>query len=965
MAAALLTGGASVMPVFAEAKVKTYAELKSSAKMANGSKFYLKTTTGFYKAVEVELKNGKKVCTLEETADANKKEIFTVSNLQAIGGQYTFSLSDSKGHAIYLDATGAVDGNKTVEESKIVSTFITTTNELKSLSGFSASLKNATDITASLATEVETIDAEMLNEYNMEGFTFGFNAKTDLVGNSFSQPIYAVQVVAGGSIDAGTYFVVDGTEKALKALKEDFKDGSLDTETNLANKDIKVIALNKDKKYSIKAAESVAYSLQVVAGDKLNENEAAFTVTEFDKLANAGEYELKIADPAGSANPLYIGAIQYTPTDTKTYVTTVTASEKHQLIPATLGASTYLDASVLLKENAVNYVNVYFTSSKESQKDGFQTEYHKYLVPTVKSSSFVYAANAADDLNAHSAAQWAVADFDGKYSFTLVNRETKQAIKLGLQESEVKGEYKLVAATENGTAVSFSDLETSSDDNTPKPIAGTTVKFIPVEKEAGYLNLTKEEMEAGVKLSFTGKTALIGEKTFYAAEGDNNALVSSMDAADAFKFNVAKAEGKINAADKDEVADYTIQEIEVAYLKDGKVTTAKDTLFVPTYNLFYTVEVNGEDVNYYLDKTLKFAKLASETDKPAEFVFRANANGSYAMLATDADVRFDDDIKAEAKAVGVNTATGKTLDVEAADFYNVAGDDFAYVTVAVQDNSDKTTLAAEPRHASFDNILGSINFQLNANSINEGVLGETMTFWLDTADSKAVTPSFYISRGVVAEGDSVPSYRMFMYNASDSLSIFDEGSAQATLNEKYQLEGTSKIAKVIFRQAEIAGIDTIATSVNGEAVKVAAKEDKAAGILGGVDNFKFGIRLADEAVADEYVIYSKADNKYVYALNGKLGLTASEKEAMVFTLGDEVPTSNESVEDAVAVVKVSTGNGTVTVQGAAGKKVVITNVLGKVIASTVLTSDNATFNAPAGIVAVAVEGEEAVKAVVK
>ena len=61
----------------------------------------------------------------------------------------------------------------------------------------------------------------------------------------------------------------------------------------------------------------------------------------------------------------------------------------------------------------------------------------------------------------------------------------------------------------------------------------------------------------------------------------------------------------------------------------------------------------------------------------------------------------------------------------------------------------------------------------------------------------------------------------------------------------------------------------------------------------------------------------------------------------------------------------TTDNGTVTIQGAAGKSVVISNILGKVVAETVLTSDNVTIAVPAGIVAVAVEGETAVKVVVK
>ena len=82
------------------------------------------------------------------------------------------------------------------------------------------------------------------------------------------------------------------------------------------------------------------------------------------------------------------------------------------------------------------------------------------------------------------------------------------------------------------------------------------------------------------------------------------------------------------------------------------------------------------------------------------------------------------------------------------------------------------------------------------------------------------------------------------------------------------------------------------------------------------------------------------------------------------TDADDMVTSNDNINN-VEGVSVVAGNGTVTVQGAAGKSVVITNILGKVVAETVLTSDNATIAVPAGIVAVAVEGEEAVKTIVK
>ena len=90
--------------------------------------------------------------------------------------------------------------------------------------------------------------------------------------------------------------------------------------------------------------------------------------------------------------------------------------------------------------------------------------------------------------------------------------------------------------------------------------------------------------------------------------------------------------------------------------------------------------------------------------------------------------------------------------------------------------------------------------------------------------------------------------------------------------------------------------------------------------------------------------------------------------ALIFNVAqkdeEDMVTSNDNINN-VEGVSVVAGNGTVTVQGAAGKSVVITNILGKVVAETVLTSDNATIAVPAGIVAVAVDGEEAVKTIVK
>lgn len=73
------------------------------------------------------------------------------------------------------------------------------------------------------------------------------------------------------------------------------------------------------------------------------------------------------------------------------------------------------------------------------------------------------------------------------------------------------------------------------------------------------------------------------------------------------------------------------------------------------------------------------------------------------------------------------------------------------------------------------------------------------------------------------------------------------------------------------------------------------------------------------------------------------------------------PVSNESA----GAVRVLGGVGSVTVLNGSGRKVVVSDMLGRTVLSTVLESGNATLQAPSGVVVVAVEGEPAVKAVVK
>ena len=77
---------------------------------------------------------------------------------------------------------------------------------------------------------------------------------------------------------------------------------------------------------------------------------------------------------------------------------------------------------------------------------------------------------------------------------------------------------------------------------------------------------------------------------------------------------------------------------------------------------------------------------------------------------------------------------------------------------------------------------------------------------------------------------------------------------------------------------------------------------------------------------------------------------------------DSEATANEEI--ATSSVVVAGTNGAVVVKGAEGKNVIVSTILGKVVANEVVSSDNATIAAPAGVVVVSVDGES-FKVVVK
>ena len=194
-------------------------------------------------------------------------------------------------------------------------------------------------------------------------------------------------------------------------------------------------------------------------------------------------------------------------------------------------------------------------------------------------------------------------------------------------------------------------------------------------------------------------------------------------------------------------------------------------------------------------------------------------------------------------------------------------------------------------------------------------------------------------------------------------------------NNKFEYDGESKLAFVAGYHQN----DTL--YITDEAGKVIAKSE----VGNAAPHFaKFAFKMIDEtnnefvvevgeSAAKQYVYKNgswttvtnvEASRGYLKWHNGNLVVTPYLDQAEHFTMeaSDKEATANEAISAGNVVVAGT--NGAVVVKGAEGKNVIVSTILGKVVANEVVSSDNAQITAPAGIVVVSVDGES-FKVVVK
>ena len=979
MTAALLMAGPVVNVAHAAGAGTITATAGTAATKLEGTKFYLGTgTSALFPIATV---TGSDYVTIGVGAAAGAgTAVFEVRNLKTVDETSVSFELWTAGKQLGVKNNGtAFDGSTAAED--IFTSFVVTYADKKDAGtlNFNAIYVNKFGETAIsnwgfyLATVEQ--DAEYLQKYNTNGITLSFDGKT-VIGNAFEETLQVVPVVAdafGSSVGTANSFVlVKGTKDDVKAFKDaagattaggatspGTADATSQAAALAAAKKVSFLSIT-DETYTINGAQTAsgeAAVIKVLEKGKFvpvtaNIANVLFTAVEqADVLNNPAALKLTMGD-------FVIGGVQPDGKGDNVYVTTILADGSSKLTanPAILGESTYLDASILLKKNAVNTVNIYFTSGDQSIEGNpeKQYEYHKYLVAGATTSAYQLEARAKSEINlAYPMTQWVVTGFDGKSTFTLTNREAKTALVLSLKATDVEGEYAITGGTFNGTATFGDNSADIAAGVTPlatikgnQQLIGKVVRFnsVATTKTDGFLEMTKAEREGGFHFLFSGKVpGGIAELYGVLAKAATTAAATEGYAPKADKGDYAFTAEVVKGGD-DEVANYIVNKVNAAYLdKDGNIVMTIDTLAVPSYKLY--VGKTAANKALYLKNDAKATVETGATD--GEFFFRKNYDGTYAMgvTTTTGEGDYDTDITATTNAVNVKN-DGTAFEIATATLYVPA---ISNVTIEFNDNSDATSLPAVPRHVSFDNALGSVNMQMNKNGFEEGILStEGLIFWLDTV-GKADLPKFYISRGVEGQAE-----RLFMFNSKDSLGLFSEDDAQQSKNKNYLLEGTANTPKAIFRSASLIAKDTLTTTIDGEATKLYG---------GDLSAYQYTIQLNNEDVDNEYVVKSVKDG-WLYALNGKLGFTNNRPEAMVFTLGDEEATANEATPS-VSEVKVIAAEGAIRIAGAQGKKVVISNILGQVIANTVISSSDATIAAPAGIVVVAVEGEEAVKAIVK
>ena len=179
----------------------------------------------------------------------------------------------------------------------------------------------------------------------------------------------------------------------------------------------------------------------------------------------------------------------------------------------------------------------------------------------------------------------------------------------------------------------------------------------------------------------------------------------------------------------------------------------------------------------------------------------------------------------------------------------------------------------------------------------------------------------------------------------NAIHVLTDGVNPAMADKLYVINGTEKG-------------DTVAVDLGNDAL----------------NTVKFAFKYTDSMISDEFKIQTlwkeynptkttpleTTEEGFLRWVNGCIVVDNGYEKGDVFNMNEDetrTPTANEEISAEEATVSVVATDGAVIVKGAEGKNVIVSTILGKVVANEVVNSDNETIAAPAGIVVVSVDGE--------
>ena len=425
----------------------------------------------------------------------------------------------------------------------------------------------------------------------------------------------------------------------------------------------------------------------------------------------------------------------------------------------------------------------------------------------------------------------------------------------------------------------------------------TLTEVADYNKENGYLNL-----EEVVGQKYTLRTqdvfSYVGTDVVDAyLKLEDNTFKTTPFAEQAAEWNISKVleSGKTNA----DTTKVTLDTYKY-YAADGTQKEVKKEVL--RYAFKYTLETEGK----YIANSYK------PNDTSLSFFIREVSKDRFVIAYSDQDVL----------SINNNTTVGVNNAVSAKAF-------------AIEPVVAAPSFEATSKHVTFSTFAGGSMTNLNNAAVltkeTEELTADNFKFYVDSVNADYVTPNFFISLNgkYLVDGNQVVADA----TTACELDKITVDERDAIIESAEYLEAK----RLMFVDAKrVEGQDKLV--VDGDTIDTPS-------------TYKFQILSDDNG---NYAL--RTANGYVQNVNGQLVLTNSDENAELFTIEDTTaPTSNEGV--VASEVKVIANNGSIVVKNAAGKNVVVSTILGQVVANEVLTSDNATINVPAGIVVVAVEGE--------